>query len=425
MLKITDKQIIKKFDKGPLRRSFFSNGSTSIFHRAKGFSGAKVCFNFIAGSVFEKQNEYGIAHLIEHLIFKENKSEYLKQLEYLGAEVNAFTDKENVCFEMDCLAEKLDIFLPLFCNLIMSLDFSANQFRNEKKVVIQELREDLDDFETFGIEYALKSSLGPAFGHPVGGSITNIKQIKIDDVLNYYKKMFKPSRLIVTVVSGKEFDKLEDILKCEFSKNYSYKSAKPFRIKAVSNLKNITKYKKSLKKRMENSILILNLPAPSLKNRKYYDLAILDQVLFDGLTSVFFKELREKTPLVYSLGSSIYSFNRSGCYLMIFTTQNSEFKNLKNKVLEILYSFTKKKLDTNLVEQIKSNIMDSLDLSFDSLDERASFLSNDEIYSLNELSSEEIKKNISKTSSQTIIDTWNEIIKNGISELLLESAKKD
>ena len=81
MLRIIEDQKINDFEKGPIRRSLFSNGAMSIVHKAIGFSGAKVQLHFIAGSMFEGENEEGLSHLIEHMIFKESDTEYIKQLE--------------------------------------------------------------------------------------------------------------------------------------------------------------------------------------------------------------------------------------------------------------------------------------------------------------------------------------------------------
>jgi predicted Zn-dependent peptidase len=150
--------IIHNFEKGPITRSLFRNGATLLFHHAVGFSGARVNINFIAGSMFEKKEERGLAHLIEHLVFKETETNYLKELEFEGAEINAYTYKENVCFEMSLLADKLEIFLPKFIQLVGSLNFSDEQFRKEKEIVIQEIKEDLDDHESMGFEYLFSNT---------------------------------------------------------------------------------------------------------------------------------------------------------------------------------------------------------------------------------------------------------------------------
>ena len=75
--------------KGPIYRSLFNNGSVFLFHQANGFTGAKVSLNVMAGSMFESEQQYGIAHLLEHLIFKEVNTTLIKEMELIGGEVNA------------------------------------------------------------------------------------------------------------------------------------------------------------------------------------------------------------------------------------------------------------------------------------------------------------------------------------------------
>ncbi len=120
MPNLVEQKNLIDFQKGPIRRSLFSNGLVVIHHTAKNFSGARVNVNFLAGSIFEKEEHFGVAHLLEHLIFKESKTEKLKKIEQLGAGINAYTFKENICFEMAALSSKLPI-LPYISLLSQSM----------------------------------------------------------------------------------------------------------------------------------------------------------------------------------------------------------------------------------------------------------------------------------------------------------------
>jgi predicted Zn-dependent peptidase len=371
--------------------------------------------------MFEKTSEHGLSHLIEHMVFKEQGTSLIRELELCGAEINAFTYKENVCFEMDCLAKYLPEFLPKFFELFLNLDFTSEQLEKEQKVILQELKEDKDDHETYGLEYIFNKNFKTPLGHPVGGSSKDVKSYTTKDVKRYHKKYFCPSRAVLTVVSGQEFLNLENIFESSMNKFYSYKEANPFRLKAIHKISKINHFKAVLKRKMESSILFYSFTAPSLNHKHYYDLAILDQLLFDGLSSVFFKKLREDKPLIYGLGSSINSFKDVGNYVMVFNTDKKNLSSVKTSVKDVLTKCRLEELDVEDVEAIKKRILDAWDLSFDSVEERAIFLSDNEIYQFDELSMEKIRNNISKSNPKSIKNLVNILFNHGQSELVIQS----
>ena len=115
MTKIKSTEINKTFEKGPVRRSLFSNGAVSLFHQFKGMESACANLYILAGSIFESPEEHGIAHVIEHMLFKEEKTNsVVREMEKEGAQINAYTYKEYVCFELECASTKLESFLPKF-----------------------------------------------------------------------------------------------------------------------------------------------------------------------------------------------------------------------------------------------------------------------------------------------------------------------
>ena len=421
MLEIISQTEITDFEKGPIRRSLFSNGAMSFFHKAEGFVGAKVSLNFIAGSMFENENEHGLSHVIEHLVFKENGSEIVKELEMLGAQINAYTYKESVCFEMDCLSRNLESFLPKFFELFFKLDFTPLQLEKEKKVILQELKEDMDDHETYGLEYIFEKNFNENIGHPIGGKPKDVKRYTENDVKKYHTKFYSPERMILTIVSGEEFNEFESILSTSLKKHFKHKKRKPYRLKAQKKFKPVNHFKSKLKRKCESSILMFSFDAPSLNHKSYYDMAILDELLFDGLSSIFFKELREVTPLVYGLGSSINSYKDIGNYVMVFNTHKKNLKVLKAKVKEILKRYANEPFSDVELEAVKNKMLDAWELSFDSIDERASFISDNEMYQLDELSMKRVKENISNSSAKSIKNLVGLILKNNFSELVIES----
>ncbi|MFT6631100.1 MAG: putative Zn-dependent peptidase [Bacteriovoracaceae bacterium] len=388
--------------KGPIRRSLFRNGACLLFHEAKGFSGAKVSLNFLAGSIFEESDEEGISHLIEHLVFKEVTTTLVKDLELCGAEINAYTYKENVCFELSCLSTKLPELLPLFLKLFTTLEFTDDQFQKEKLVVLQELNEDKDDHETQGLEYLFKKNFDPKLGHAIGGSEKLVRSFTRKQVQRFYNKFYRSERMILTIVSGvNNLESIESIFQKSFS-NEKMILKKPFRIKANQKNRKLLHVKASKRKKMESAILLLSFDGPTINSNNYYDYIVLDELLFEGLSSLFFKKFREENALVYGLGSSINSFAKAGNYIMVFNTQNENMKFLDRGIADVFNGFLDHGAIESEIEQIKTRILDSWEIAFDSIDERAEFISENEVYQQHHVDIKDISLKVKAVRNESI-----------------------
>ncbi len=422
MLKIINQSVIDNIEKGPIYRSLFSNGACLLQHEAEGFASAKVSVNFIAGSIFESVDQHGLAHLIEHLIFKETKTDYIKFLEQAGAELNAYTYKENVCFEMSCLSKKIDYLLPYFLEVFLSLDFSDEQLSKEKKVVMQELNEDKDDHETQGLEFVFQKNFDDRVGHPVGGTISQVRRYKRVDVEKFYKKYFTPDRMILTIVNGSDPIINKNIFKHALTTFSTGKERKPFRIKSVSAIKKIKHFNSVKKRRMESAISYFSFNGPSVKSDATYDFIVLDELLFEGLSSLFFKKFREERPLVYGLGSTLNSFSACGNYIMVFNSNSIHINDIKAGVKDVLGQIAQDGPVVADMTAIKNKIMDTWEMAFDDIEERAEFIAENEIYQNHEFGIPQIREKISRVSIESIKKLVENIfIKNDYSTLILKN----
>lgn len=420
----------KRFDsinKGPIHRSLFSNGAVLLQHSAPGFSGAKVNLNFLAGSMFEKKSEHGIAHLIEHLLFKETDSDILRRLELQGAQVNAYTYKENVCFEMSCMASKLKYLLPLFLEMFLTLDFSKEQLEKEKRVIIQELIEDKEDHETQGLEFIFNKNFPEDLGHPIGGGISQIKNYTQKNVLDFYHKYFKAERMILSLGGGfleKEQVSFKKIFKTALEQFFPIKDKAPYRFKTLPRVAKLEHSKSRLKRQMESAIVFYSFDGPSANSKSYYDYLILDELLFEGLCSPFFKKFREEKALVYGLSSSVNSFGKYGNYIMAFNSQNENIVAIRKGVLEVLDSLleqlTSQSITMNDISLIKNRMIDSWEIAFDSIDERVDYIGESEMYQLHETGLSQVKKQIESVTQLTLVKLLKKMYKKSeYTELIL------
>ena len=257
-------------------------------------------------------------------------------------------------------------------------------------------------------------------GHSIGGSIKNVKTFKKSDLESFYNKYFTANRMILSITSGKAFKNLEQIFDCSMNNsNKKIKTNKLFRLGSTSRFGKMNHFRMKLRRKMENSIVMFSFDGVSLENKSYYDLMILDEILFEGLSSVFFKLLREESGLVYGLGSSINSFVNTGNYVMVFNTQTKNIKTLKAIILSTLKQLSVLEIDTDLVEGIVQRVIGNWEMSFDSASERCEYIALEEIYNTNKYSIKKMKLELSLVTNKRIKKLINRMIKNGHSELIL------
>jgi predicted Zn-dependent peptidase len=420
MIEEISKNTNKTFEKGPIRRSLFSNGAVSLFHKFAGMESAIVNVYFLAGSIFEKESEYGISHVIEHMLFKEIEGQsIIKELEYAGAEINAYTYKEHVCFEMSCSAKKLESFFPKFLSLFLQPHFDKKSLELEKKVIIQELKEDGDDHETFGMEYLYKKNFKANLGHSIGGTITNVRNFQVDELYSYYKKWYTSDRMIVSTVSGHDYKNLEKDLIRVMNDNLSDKKLKPKRLVKTKKISKLNHIKTQLQRKMESSIVFYSFNGFSVHHPDYYNLLVLDDLLFEGMSSVYFDLLREQHGLVYGMGSAINSYASEGSYIMVFNTKKNNIKTLDEFVINTLRNIANVDYEDNKILEIVERIKEAWLLAFDSMAERCEYFAEVEMFGENDFSLQKITAKLNQVTNDKMQKTLRNILKDNRSRLIL------
>lgn len=378
MTKLVSTKKIQSFEKGPVRRSLFRNGAVSLFHQFKTMESACVNLYFLAGSIFEKPEQEGLAHVIEHMLFKEESARKLvREMEDDGADINAYTYKEYVCFELDCAADFLPKFLPKFLSLFLNPKFKKEDLELEKKVILQELREDKDDHETEGVEYLYKKNFDRSLGHSIGGSSKTVGSFTVKDLESFYKKFYRPERMVLSIVSGKRFDSLEKVVEGAFSDETSRQSSalkRPYRLKCSKKFSKLNHVKTRLKRSMESAIAMYSFDGASIFHPDYYSFLVLDEYLMGGMSSKFFIELREKNAYVYGMGSALNSYAKEGSYMMIFHCLKKNIPSLKKVVAAVMEELAQKGFDEQELDSIKKRVVMGWKLGFDSMLERNEFI---------------------------------------------------
>lgn len=157
-----------------------------------------------SGSQHESASEAGISHAIEHMVFKGTAQRSARQLnldvERLGAEVNAHTDKDHTAFHLHGLPQHLPAFVDLLAELVQTPCFPAAELERERDVLLHEFAEDEDDPLSTTFKLLDKGCWGAhPLARPVIGSRRNLQRFSRDDLLNWVQRHYTAGRCVVAI----------------------------------------------------------------------------------------------------------------------------------------------------------------------------------------------------------------------------------
>ncbi|NTU53088.1 MAG: insulinase family protein [Chlorobiaceae bacterium] len=336
-----------------------------------------------AGSREDPAGSEGLAHFIEHALFKGTvKRDYVeiaRCIEVTGGYIDAWTTKEQTCLCVRCLKEHLHLAFDLLADLICNPVFPPEEIKKEKEVVLEEIASVNDTPEELIFEDFDRRafSLHP-LGTPILGTGKSIGKLSEKALRNFMQRHYIPSKMLVTAVGDIDHDELAGLAASCFGSMADPSPAE----KSVRQPFDCSAYKPftaTLKKSVFQSQILLGTLIPR-NDRHFWGLMVLNAMLGSGMSSMLNLELREKRGLVYQTYPSI-------AFLEEVTTFNiyaGTDKDKTTKTLEAITSlFTEGSLeepDPTEISAAKSKMLGSLIMGMEKMTRRMSHIAQDIFY---------------------------------------------
>jgi predicted Zn-dependent peptidase len=298
------------------------------------------------GASSENEDEYGIAHYLEHMLFTKTKKydedEINNLIDYYGAYINAETHYDKTIYYINGNPEHtlqlFDIMYEIYFNGIITID----KFEREKNIIIQELENDclIPGYKSDKLAHELL--FNDRYRKLIGGDIDDINNITIDK-LNKFKQKYYTLENTTIIFFGK-FDNnevLDEIIK-KFGIIKDYKdNFNPMienLIQFKNNEKTIIKYIKT-----DNKQVIVNFyfKTINMNNIWNFKIKILINILTNSLSSLLKTKLRTDKGLIYDIDSSLYTFRDCGYFNISFNCLNKNTNQCIKEVLKILCKLQK------------------------------------------------------------------------------------
>lgn len=357
------------------------------------------------GGRFEKSQQSGISHFLEHLFFKGSKNrpsafEISKELDGIGANYNAFTGEEYTGFYVQSSAQDFDRSFDVLTDMFLNPLFTSDEIEREKGVIMQELNM-YRDMPQLYVQILNQNQIFK--NHPLGydliGNQETISAIGQKEIIDYRAKHYTNSNTTV-VVCGKENDKYNEKIFNTFG--HLEDSPAP-KFNEFSSEKVEDKLIQEIRK-VDQTHLVLSYLGIAKTDKRKYTLTVLNTILGGGMSSRLFTQIRERRGLAYYVRSSVSAFHDTGAISLIAGVKTDKVSETIKVMLQEVADLATKGPSAEELERAKGNLRGSLLLGLEDSFEIASFLADELLYQGKIREIEEIIKAINSVTQEEIVD---------------------
>jgi predicted Zn-dependent peptidase len=394
-----------------IRRQELPNGLTIITEQMPHIRSASIGVWLETGSRDEDPEWNGISHFIEHMVFKGTKhrtaEEIARQVDSIGGNMDAFTAKECICFNVKVLDEHVPTALDILSDLVLNPVFDAADIARERGVILEEIKMDEDNPDYLVHEIFTQNFWKDhPLGKPILGTKETVKRFERQPVLEAYACRFAPGNIIVSAAGNLDHDRFVEVVTKHFEHmkplSNGFHSAAP---KIVSRI--ILRNKKAL----EQVQLCLGVPAHPIAHEKRHAGYVLNTLLGGGMSSRLFQNIRERQGLAYSIYSDLNPYRDTGCLAVYAGTSLASASKVVQSVIEEFRRLKSEPVPEEELRRSKAQLKGSLMLSLESSTARMSNLARQQMYFDRYYDLDELIERIEAVTTEDLTSLANEFFK--------------
>jgi predicted Zn-dependent peptidase len=354
------------------------------------------------GSRREVQEENGLAHFMEHMVFKgtERRSAeaIAREMDSVGGMLDAFTSKEQICFNAKVLDEHLPIAFDVIADLVLRPKFDSEDVKKERQVVLEEIKMDLDN-----PEYLLHEIFTRGFwpehplGRPILGTPETVKKFNRDALRHRFEHWFAPDRLVISAAGNVTHEQVLVLVEREFGDLKP--CGKPDELDAPSTQAPIHI---ESKRDLEQVHVCIGVPSVPLADERRFAVAVMNNLLGGGMSSRLFQNIREKQGLAYAVFSELTPYSDAGMMTVYAGTAKETVGQVIDLVIKEFGDLKEALVTEEELLRAKNHLKGSLMLSLESTSARMSNLARQELYFRRFYSLDEILTGIQAVTREEI-----------------------
>jgi predicted Zn-dependent peptidase len=343
-----------------------SNGIRVVYLHAPAHV-AHLGITVLGGSRYERPGEDGLAHFLEHCIFKGTTKRkafhVLSRLDSVGGELNAYTAKEEICVYASFTKEHIRRASELLADITLHSNFPLKEIQKEKEIILDEINSYLDSpSDKIFDDFEAHLFKGHALGNNILGTKERVQSFTQENLIDYVGRFFTAENMVISFVGDISIKRLEKILEEDFTACKkgtslqavdSFESLQPFRIR--SNEANYQVH------------AIVGGIAPSYKDETRRGMTLLTNILGGpALNSRLTLSIREKYGYSYNVEANYTSYADTGFWSVYLGTDQKYIDKSVALIYKELKLLRTKKMGSLQLNRSKEQLKGHLALGLDS-----------------------------------------------------------
>ena len=362
-----------------IRRDVLANGVRFVTERMPHVRSVTLGVWLTCGSRHEPAAHSGIAHFVEHMLFKgtstRSAEDIAQQVDSIGGQLDAFTSKEYAGYYIKVLDEHLPVAVDLLSDLVSNPVFAAADIAREQKVVLEEIKMVEDTpYDLVHEIYAEGFWNGHPLGRPILGSPASVSSLDRRTLQQYFGSTYVAPNFVVVAVGNLDHDRVKGMLEPALAHVPQTFSAAPGEVPMMAAAVQVRH------KDLEQSHVCLGTPGLPQNHPDRYVSYALNTVLGGSMSSRLFQNVREKRGLAYAVFSSLSAYQDAGALSIYAGCANDAVTELIDVVVKEIRQVRDVALDATELRRAKDHLKGSLMLGLESTSSRMSHLARQEIY---------------------------------------------
>lgn len=360
------------------KKSELSNGIRVVSELHPGSRAVSISIWVLTGTRDETPEVEGISHLLEHLVFKGTKTrstyQIAKSLEALGGDLNAYTTREYTCYHALVLKDHWEKALDVLSDLVSNMHLTKKEFGLEKGVILQEIAMSEDSHEELIYDVFYEQVYGKhPLARPILGTPVSIAKMKQSQVMDYYKKTYSGKNIIVSAAGCLDHEELMTGIEKHLG------SKKKTTLNNKRTVPRWLRRRHVVEKQAEQVHMLLGFPTASFRDKHRFEAVITNTLLGGGMTSKLYQSVREKKGLVYTIHSMLNTHIDSGMLTIYAGTEAKNVRKVGDLISKEFAKIRKQGVSKSDVEMFKTQVIGSILLGSDDIENRMTSLAVNEI----------------------------------------------
>jgi predicted Zn-dependent peptidase len=392
-------------------REVFPNGVRLITETMDHVRSVSVGVWLTRGSRHEPIEQGGIAHFVEHMLFKgtatRSAEDIAQQVDSLGGHLDAFTSKEYAGYYIKVLDEHLPTALDVLSDLVLHPAFKPDDVEREKKVILEEIKMVEDTPDDLVHELFTQSFWdGHPLGRPILGLPDTVSGLTSDVLRSYFNRTYTAGHLVIVAVGNVTHEGMRDLVMPTFgalAASDEHVVEEPPAVMPRAQVR---------VKELEQSHVCLGTSSYPQNHDHRYAAYVLNTMLGGSMSSRLFQNVRERRGLAYAVFSNLTAYRDTGSLTIYAGCADSAVRELVTVVVEELRGMKVAPPDAEL-RRAKDHLKGSLMLSLESTSSRMSNLARQEMYFDRQFGLDETIQGIERVTAEDVVHVARDLFASG------------